>query len=186
MTQDYKKQTAVLVNDPSIRAWGFIVVGIDNGKIEILEVGCIKTEPEAKKRRIRKGDDTVRRIQEVNSTLLRLFKRYNIVHILTEQPHGSQSASAAVMIGMVTGMVQTISDCLNVGVEWYSEGECKYYLLGKRSATKNEVKEAVKKIYKINWTGVGYKDEAIADAMAVFHFACTNSPMLAMLMKNSK
>ena len=48
----------ILTNDPSMTAWGWAVL---SGSGKVYKTGCIKTSPEQKKRRIRKGDDTVRR-----------------------------------------------------------------------------------------------------------------------------
>lgn len=165
---------SIMACDPSITAWGLVI--IQEGKI--VHVNCIKTSPENKKTKIRKGDDRVRRVSEINNILLETIKKYNVKYILTEQPHGSQSASAAIMIGIVTGILQTLGDCLDIGIEWYSEGDCKKHLLGKRSAIKDETIKAVKKIYDVPWFNVGYKDEAVADALAVFHIARSQSPIV--------
>ena len=173
----------IIAFDPSFTAWGYAVVEVVNGEFKIVETGCIKTESETKKRKIRKGDDRVRRIKELNNTLLSLIQKYNTALIVTEQPHGSQNASAAVMIGAVIGIIQTFSDCLGIPVEWYSEGDCKHHLMNKRAATKAEVQQCIDKQYTIRWTGTGYKDEAIADAMTVFHFAKRDSATVQALSK---
>jgi len=168
----------ILTNDPSVTAWGWAVVGI---KGNIITTGCIKTAPEQKKRRIRKSDDTSRRIQEINTVLLRVIKRYRVSFLLTESPHGSQNSSAATMIGIVTAIMQTMSDCLGIPVEYYSEGDSKKCLLGKLSATKQETVDAIAKLYDVPWTGITYRDEAVADAIAVFHVACEQSTTIRVL-----
>ena len=165
----------VLANDPSLTAWGWAIVNAD-GTVE--KAGCIKTASENKVRRIRKGDDTVRRVSEINYILLELIRSNNVRMLLSELPHGSQNASAAVMMGIVTGIVQTIADTLELPVEWYSEGDAKKHLLHKRSATKNETITAISKIYTVPWRNVKYIDEAIADAMAVYHVAAYQSSIL--------
>jgi len=165
----------VLTNDPSITAWGWAVVDTAN---TILAAGCIKTAPEYKKRRIRKGDDTVRRVSEINQTLLRVIKHYKVSYLLTELPHGSQNASAAVMIGIVTGIVQTLSDALEIGVEWFAEQDAKKCVLGKNSASKQEMITAIDKLYRVKWKGVKYQDEAIADALAIHYTALKQSNVL--------
>ena len=112
----------VLACDPSLTAFGWAVISSDN---KILARGCIQTKPSPAKLKVRKGDDRCRRITEINTILLKLIKHYNIVYIVSEQPHGSQSAVAAIMIGITLGIMQTIADTLAIGIEWYSEGDCK-------------------------------------------------------------
>jgi len=161
-------ELTILTNDPSFRAWGYAVLDTEG---QIFEAGCIKTEPEQKKRRIRKGDDTVRRISEINKTLLEIIRRYNVNYILSELPHGSQNASAAAMIGGVTAVMQTLSDSLGIAIEWYSEADAKKCLSGQRSMTKQATIDCINEYYRVPWTGKKYKDEAIADALAIYDVA---------------
>lgn len=182
----------VLTNDPSFTAWGWALVRAANS--EIVECGCIKTGSNAKKLRIRKGDDRVRRISEIAQTLLELCQQNKVELILSELPHGSQNASAAIMVGATTGIIQTISDALDIPIEYYSEGDSKKALLGRSSATKLETINKVHVLYDVPitgkgtklvadapWSGVKYIDEAVADAISVYHCAVKNSQTLKML-----
>jgi Holliday junction resolvasome RuvABC endonuclease subunit len=166
----------VLTNDPSLTAWGWAVIDVKSSNVVIS--GCIKTESQSKKRRIRKGDDTVRRISELNFELLRIIRTYNVQFVISELPHGSQNASSAVMMGVVTGLMQAIADSLDLPIEWYSEGDAKKHLLNRRSVTKEETIKAIKELYDVKFTTIKYKDEAVADAMAVYHVARSQSPIL--------
>ncbi len=177
-----KKKFIILTNDPSITAWGYVVLTV---KGKILATGCIKTEKKTKKLRIRKGDDDVRRIHEINLILLQVIKEYKVTYLLSELPHGSQNAAAAKMIGCVAAIIQTLSDALEIGVEWYGEADAKKAVLGKNSATKQEMINAIDKKYKVTWTGTKYKDEAVADALAIHHVAKKQSSVLQ-LMKTMK
>ncbi len=170
-----KNTFRVLTNDPSLTAWGWAILD-HHGRV--MQAGCIKTKPEQKKRRIRKGDDNMRRISEINHVLKKIIEGYNINYIVSELPHGSQNASAARMIGMVAGICQTISDWTDIAIDWYSEGDAKKALLGKISATKKEIQTAVDAVYDVKWTGVKYKDEAIADALAIHFVAIEQSAVL--------
>ena len=170
----------ILTNDPSMTAWGYSVLDYQNN---ILFVDCIKTKTEGKKRRIRKGDETVQRVSEINQVLLAAIKKYNVNLILSELPHGSQNAAAAVMIGVVSGVAQTISDCLGISIEWFSEGDSKKAVLRKQSATKQEMIDAIDKLYNVPWTGTKYKDEAIADSLAIHYVASKQSAILKMFKK---
>lgn len=168
-----RQQLTIMTHDPSMTAWGWAVVR--SGKI--LATGCIKTEPNPAKLRIRKGDDTIRRAQEIIRQLLNVTEEYGVTYYLSELPHGSQNASAARMIGLVIGLVQGIADCLQIGVEWYSEADAKKALLNKKSATKGETVTAITGKYDWRPTGIKYKDEAVADALAVYHVATLQSPV---------
>src|SRR6056297_3054439 len=97
----------ILTNDPSLTAWGWAIIDWQDN---VIQTGCIKTKPDYKKKRIRKGDDTVRRLSEISQKLIKLINHYNVQYILSELPHGSQNANAAVMIGATTGIVQTLAD----------------------------------------------------------------------------
>jgi Holliday junction resolvasome RuvABC endonuclease subunit len=179
--QLFTKNT-ILTNDPSMTAWGWAIMSYEG---IVLKTGCIKTVTEGKKRRIRKSDETSQRISEINNVLLSLIRDNHVNYILTESPHGSQNASAAVMIGAVAAIVQTISDCLGIGVEFYSEQDSKKCLLNKKSATKQDTIDAIAKLYKVPWANVKYKDEAVADAIAIYHVASKQSSTLK-LFKNGR
>jgi Holliday junction resolvasome RuvABC endonuclease subunit len=173
-----RQNGTILTNDPSMTAWGWAIIDYMGN---ILSTGCIKTKTEGKKRRIRKSDETCQRISEINNILIDLIKKNNVKYILTEAPHGSQNASAAVMIGVVAAITQTISDCLQIGIEYYSEGDSKKCLLNKIAATKQETINAIGKIYKVPWTGIKWRDEAVADAISVYHVASKQSSTLKLL-----
>lgn len=167
----------VLACDPSMTAFGWVVVDFQRN---ILESGCIKTASEHKKLRIRKGDDTIRRITEMTEDLLNVIDNHHVSYIVSELPHGSQSAAAADMLGIVKGIVQTISVCRKIGIEWYSEGDSKKALFGngKKTVSKTDTIKAINKIYKVTWPGAKFRNEAVADALAVHHVACIQSPVL--------
>lgn len=167
----------ILAFDPSMAAFGWVLLDYHRN---ILNCGCIKTQSEHKKLRIRKGDDTIRRISEINSVLIDLIKSNCVSYIVSELPHGSQSAAAAEMLGIVKGIIQTIADCFEIGIEWYSEGDSKKALFGdgKKTVSKTDTIKAINKIYKVEWPKVKFRREAVADALAVHHVAYIQSSVL--------
>ncbi|NMC60066.1 MAG: hypothetical protein GYA51_11915 [Candidatus Methanofastidiosa archaeon] len=170
----------ILTNDPSFTAWGFAVI---DKQSNIIRSGCIKTEPEHKKLRIRAADDRTRRAREIVQGLLTLIQTHDIKLILSELPHGSQNAQAAVMIGMVAGIVVSIGECLNIPVEFYSEQDSKKTVLGKKAATKTDMVEKINKLYSVRWRNIKYVDEAVADAIAVHYTAKQQSQLIKMMTK---
>ena len=172
--------TTVMVHDPSITAWGWAII---DSQSNVVDIGCIKTEPNHKKNRIRKGDDSVRRLTEIANIIHEKIEQHNVCCMVSELPHGSQSASAAIMIGAVTGLLTGIAVVTGVPIEWFSEADSKKMLLRKNSATKQETINAVSKLFSIKWTGVKYKDEAIADALSVFNVALKQSSIIQYFLK---
>jgi Holliday junction resolvasome RuvABC endonuclease subunit len=159
------KPLIILTNDPSMTAWGWAVVKDD----EVLDCCCIKTIPEHKKLRTRVADDRIRRANEIVTALRKIIKQYNVNFIISELPHGSQNAQAAVMIGMVAGIIVAVAECMDIPFEGYSEQDAKKAVLSKRSATKEDMIDAISALYDIDWTETKYVDEAVADAMAIYH-----------------
>lgn len=171
------KGVRILSLDPSLTATGWAVLQND----VVLSVGCIKTETSGKRSRVRKSDDRMRRVSEINKVLCEVIHTNHIQYIVSELPHGSQSAVAAIALGLICGTIQGIADSLDIGLEWFSEGDSKRGLLGKASATKCETIQAVSKYYTVPWTNVGYRDEAVADAISVYHVAKQQSPTIKFL-----
>lgn len=168
----------ILTNDPSFTAWGYAVIEMQDQATKIIATGCIKTEPENKLRRIRKSDDRTRRIAEIVGHLMDVIKKYKVGYLLCEAVHGSQNASAAIMMGATLGIVQSIATITELPVEYYSESDSKKALANIRSLSKANTIKEIKKLYSLHWPEVKYKDEAIADAIAIFHCAIINSEVL--------
>ena len=171
------KKPKILTCDPSFTAWGWAVIQNHS----VIDFGCIKTAPEAKKRKIREGDDRVRRISDLVNELLGVIDKHNIAFMVSELPHGSQNARAAIMVGAVGAILQTISICENIPIEWYSENDAKKALLGRISASKAEVIAEVQNVFGVRIVGPKYLQEAVADSLAVYNAAHLNSPTLKIL-----
>ena len=171
----------ILANDPSMTAWGWVVIDWQG---QVKDSGCIKTKPEAKKKRIRKGDDNVRRTGEIVYKLKTIIEKYDVNYLLTELPHGSQSYNGATMIGRTEGIMESISQLLEIGIEWYSENDAKKFLFGKKAVSKQETIDKVRKIMgndMLLWTKTQYINEAIADALAIYLVAKNQSSALKLM-----
>ncbi len=178
--QDNKKKH-ILALDPSLTAFGYAVLD-EAGNVVVC--GCIQTGSSGKKSGIRKGDDRCRRISEVNFKLLQLIWKYNVVLIVSEQPHGSQSAVSAVAIGICLGIIQTIADTMDIALEWYGEQDCKKHISGKRSVPKDKMIELIKEAgYDVFEKYPKYRNEAVADALAVYLLAKSQSSIIRFLKK---
>jgi Holliday junction resolvasome RuvABC endonuclease subunit len=133
--------SAYLGIDPSLTATGWVLV--DGDKITF---GCIRTEPEQKKRRIYKCDDTTRRLELILNGINQqvgpqLYKEG--VRVACEQPAGSQSALAAAALAEVHGALVAMlwSDSLLDGCAWIPARDAKLALTGDKSASKETMIE---------------------------------------------
>lgn len=174
MKRTTQPKPCILTCDPSFTAWGWVVL---QGKIPIAQ-GVIVTKPDNKKRKIRASDDNARRVREIIQQLDKIIEKYGVSYIVSEMPHGSQNYKGAVMIGVVSGILEGFNVLRNIPVEWFLENDAKRALFGRLSASKTEVKRAVSDLYEVHWTGVKYADEAIADALAIFYAAECTSPTI--------
>lgn len=177
-----KGQTAhfkrnILACDPSFTAWGWAVVSERN----VVDFGVISTKPQAKKMKIREGDDRIRRIGEIYSELKDIIAKHRVYYIVAELPHGSQNAKAAIMMGSVAAILSGFDQLRGVPVEWYSENDAKKALLGRISASKGEVVQAVAERFDWPQTGTQYIDEAVSDALAIYNVALQQSPTVKFL-----
>lgn len=118
--------------------------------------------------------------------LVDVIRRNDVKYIVSELPHGSQNAMAAAALGMCAGAVQAIADTMDIGLEWYSEGDSKMALLNKRSATKGETITAIQKHLPWIPSGVAFRDEAVADALSVYVCARKNSSTIKLLTNADK
>lgn len=168
----------VMALDPSLTAFGVAIVGLDGS---IIHGECIRTDPSDKRLNMRKGDDRCRRISIIAKRLIAIIDEFGPVAIASEQPTGSQSAISSLCQGAVLSIVQTLSDFSSIPVEWYHEGECKKSLHGRRDVQKAEVIQKIVSKYKYAPMGIKTNDEAICDAIQVFHCFKKNSEMAKML-----
>ena len=174
-----KPAVCILTLDPSLTAFGWAVMC----KNKVIDSGCIKTATDGKKSRIRKSDSRMQRVSFICNELTDIIEKYAVRCVLSELPHGSQSAVAAIALGLVSGAVQGICDAKRLSLEWYSEGDSKKASLGKISAGKDEMIEAMKKIYGDTWiVKAKYVNEAVADSISVYNCARKLSPMVKMLL----
>ena len=174
------KRKSVLCLDPSFTAFGYVL--IEPKSETILTSGCIKTEAKANVRGERAGDDRIRRVRIISVALNDVINEYNVVHMVADTPFGSQHAKAAWALGCVVGLVQTISDCWGLSIDWFYEKDAKAYIRAPRNVSKEKIVAKMTKMYGKKWrTGVKGRDQAMADALLAYTLATHASPMVKLL-----
>ena len=77
------------------------------------------------------------------------------------------------------GHIIIFCDSTNVGIEWFSESDAKKSVCGKASIAKDSMVSLMDKKYEsFVPRGVKWIDQAVADALAVYHVAMEQSSIL--------
>jgi Holliday junction resolvasome RuvABC endonuclease subunit len=152
---------------------GFVKTGwalgeiIGDGEYHIRAVGCIATERDAHKKALRVADSDVERCQIIVRELMKVIHEHQPRSMVVELPHGgARGARALRCMGMATALAAAMAEFLALPVEWVTPGEVKKAVVGKRSGSKDSIKDAVRADYpEIEWPNATMLHEHIADAV---------------------
>ncbi len=124
---------------------------------EVLGLGVINTEPSSKKRKIRTGDDNVRRTQEINTALKVLFNKHALAAVCAEELLYFRGVKASTKVGLAWGCLITRAQDDSVPLLPINAVDLKVALTGNKKATKEDVETAMLARYG---TGISsYLDE---------------------------
>jgi len=156
--------------DLGFAALGYVVVEAET----VLVGGVIRTKKTAKKRGIRVADDDMMRAQEIVHELNRIARENGIGAVVAELPSGgAKGARAHLAMGMAKGVLAAWLVASRFPCEFVTPDEVKRAVTGKRNASKIEVEEAVKRLYKWPCPFVPKRMDAehIADAAGAVYAA---------------
>lgn len=138
----------LLALDPSKTATGWVIY--DSEKDRVIGTGCFKAsmEKDKKKEFSRKTEIYKREQLSFVEFLTKLKVRYGIEKVITEYPHGSQSATASWALSMVNSTIQTFTQLvLGVPAVTYLESDCKRANFDTNKVSKEETMEAMMEKY---------------------------------------
>lgn len=163
----------ILGMDPSFRNWGYVTGSYDvvNEALVLDELELMTTE-RGKEKNILVTEDDFNCSKLLHRKMVSKADGMNV--IFSEIPSGSQSASAARKLGIVTGIMSST----NVPLISLTPTQVKMASVGKRTASKSEMIDwAVETYPELNWLKrkskgelvLVKKNEHLADAVAVVH-----------------
>lgn len=178
------------------------VIGIDGGLanfgIAVAEVGANglvysrvevwTTKPSAKKRRIRKADDTASRVRELAGQLHELIGAMRPVALAVEAvalPFGCARLSVISALGRARGIVDTLAEVHGLPVLEETAQHVKRETAGLANATKEAVRESLEATYpelRAMWPAQVGLIEHASDAAAVLH-ACRKADVVLAALK---
>lgn len=166
----------ILALDASVNNTGMVVMNSDSDTIS--DYSVFTTTKMKKDKKTSQSNFDKARIDAIINEIIWVSEEYDVDFIVSEQIiSGCQDAKAAKCMSLIAGMLYSISK-LHKPVLFFDVRSVKESVTGKRDASKDEVIEAVIKLYpclkidlssKTARSGYNGKAEHIADAIAVYH-----------------
>lgn len=137
----------------------------------LLKCGVIITEKSSDPK-VKVADDNMRRVMQLGKDLKTIVNEFNIKAIIGELPHGGgKSARAVTQMALASGSIGGLVAWSEIPSKFCDPSSGKIKLVGSRSASKDEMIEAVRTIYS-SFGGFPKQKglmEHIADSIAVYH-----------------
>ena len=157
----------VLAVDIGFRATGLALFDITKLYFILKDVKCVKPKKIKKTK-----DDYVSvvdamQVQAMTRGIVDYIKANHVQRIVVELPSGGAKSSRAVrLMGMASAMMAAIVTMLDLKVEWHTPREVKIAATDKPKAEKDEMMDAMSKIFPIIKNIPKVRKEHIADACA--------------------
>ncbi|MFY9179248.1 MAG: crossover junction endodeoxyribonuclease RuvC [Venatoribacter sp.] len=147
----------ILGIDPGSRITGFGVVRRTGQKIEYVVSGCIRT-----------GEgDLPERLKKIYQDVTEIIQTYQPQQFAIEQVFMGKNADSALKLGQARGVAIVAASLQNLPVSEYAPRSIKQAVVGKGSATKEQVQHMVQYLLKL--PGKPQADAADALAIAICH-----------------
>jgi len=159
----------ILSLDPSKNATGYVIYNLD--KMSIVETGVFDARTSKTfKRKTEKHQEECRNFSKF---LEEIFLKYGFHTIVSEYPHGTQSANASRSLSMVNSVISTFADFFGCELITYLERDAKKNHFGRIKVKKLETIKAMNETFSDfvpptkNGKPIKYKQEAISDALLI-------------------
>lgn len=141
--------TCVLGLDPGFASTGFAVVqlGKTSSEDQIRLMGVVRTQKAATVRKVRASDDNLDRAREIYSDLRRISDQYGVKLICAETMSFPRNSSTAAKMSLCWGVIAALSFQLNIPITQATPQEIKRYVCGDKSASKEQVQQAINGIF---------------------------------------
>lgn len=170
---------SALFLDPAFTHTGWIVIDIKDNSF--VDCGCISTEKQSKKKRIRVSDDDIRRCKKIAGGIIEIINSYKPKAIALEAPSGgSLSSRSSRCLGMATGIVATLEAYTEIPFLYVTPNDVKVALCGKKRASKEDMMSKAGTIYPEIKELIKGDMEHVADAIGVFKVV-EEDPIIRML-----
>lgn len=137
----------VLGIDPGFASVGWAVFRVGASSELPVALGVIRTEKSSAKRNVRASEDNLERAKEIAAELRKLISTYEVKLICAETMSYPRNAAAAAKMAMCWGVLAATALQYDIPITQATPQEVKKAVTGKKDASKEEVQEAVKRLY---------------------------------------
>jgi crossover junction endodeoxyribonuclease RuvC len=145
----------VLGIDPGIATCGFGVVDLSDGRLRLVDAGCVRTPPD---------DTDAARLRQLHAALRALVAQHRPQRIAVERLFFQRNVQTAMVVGQARGVALLVAAEADAAVDEPTPNEVKQAVCGNGAADKRQVAAMVERLLNARLAGVA--DDA-TDALAV-------------------
>ncbi|KTD67369.1 MULTISPECIES: crossover junction endodeoxyribonuclease RuvC [Legionella] len=150
--------TIILGIDPGSRITGYGLIKESNRKIEYIDSGCIRTNPDG---------ELSQKLLQIYDGICQLMDHYSPAEVAIEQVFMHENPNSALKLGHARGVAMVAAASHRVKVSEYSARAIKQMIVGYGAAEKAQVSHMVVHLLALN--KAPQKDAADALAIAICH-----------------
>lgn len=146
--------------DPGTATLGFGVVALEDGKLRLVDAGCIRTNP---------GQTDAHRLRLIHRSLGTLLREHRPDRVAIERLYFQRNVQTAMTVGQARGIALLAAAEAGLEVDEPTPNEVKQAVCGNGAADKQQVASMVARLLQVSLDGV--VDDA-TDALALAIGCC--------------
>jgi crossover junction endodeoxyribonuclease RuvC len=151
----YHARVITLGIDPGTAICGFGVVALDEGRLRLVDAGCIRTPSDA---------SDAERLRQLHGALTSLIQEHRPERVGVERLFFQRNVQTAMAVGQARGVALLAAAAAGVPIDEPTPNEVKQAVCGSGSADKAQVATMVERLLGVSLAGV--PDDA-TDALAI-------------------
>ncbi len=146
--------------DPGTATLGFGVVALEDGRLRLVDAGCIRTSS---------SQTDAERLRQIHQSLALLLDEHRPQRIAIERLYFQRNVQTAMTVGQARGVALLVAAQRGLPIDEPTPNEVKQSVCGNGSADKQQVATMVARLLGVNLAGVA--DDA-TDALALAIGCC--------------
>lgn len=151
--------TIILGIDPGSRVTGYGLIREETRQLYYLDSGCIRTT----------GEHFSERLLQIYDGVCELMQRYTPTEVAIEQVFMHENAATALKLGQARGAALVAAASFRIEISEYSPRVVKQSVVGYGGAEKEQVKQMVMRLLKLNRPPQTDASDALAIAICHSH-----------------